>query len=258
MKFVTLLRSALFFLVLLALSIVHGVPGVANAATKKPAAKAKLSAFTASRFGSLKIRITDKSGKVSTKSIRVGAAKTLSIPAGAKVELVTKPTAGYKAGLIINGELVRFQSDKGKSVKVSARTKKPVFPELVFKLPKGTVSATATAVPLIEARFVPTGAPFAKEAGVVFSGLGSNIRVTNQNPVALSGTAGSDVGVKSVTWVNESTGGGGAAVGKKSWAAAIPFVEGDNKIRVNLIAKDGSTYTNDTVVTYFPAIDFNT
>jgi len=224
-------------------------------AAKKPAAKLKATAFVSSAQGSLQVKLTT-AGKTTTKKIKPGAVRLLTFSKGTKIEFSAKPKAGFKAGIIVNGELVKFQKEKAKAVLQQAKTKVTKVTELKYTLPKVSISASLT--PVIEVRFVAKGQPFAKNAGVTFSGLGGSIKVTNQSTVNLSGKAECDVGVASVSLQNLTTNTSGGVSGTKSWLSPITFAEGDNKIAVQLHAKDGSTFTNNTVITYFPGIDFVT
>ncbi len=226
------------------------------AAKKAKPARLKVSAFASSVKGTLQLQLTN-AGKKTIKRVKPGAVRFFNFPKGTKVELLAKPKSGFKAGLIVNGNLVRFQNDKGKSQKLSARVaKKAKITELKYSLPKLTISASA--VPVIEARFVAKGESFTKNAGITFSGLGGAIKVTNQGSVNLTGKAESDVGVSSVSLQNLTTNTAGAVTGTKSWASPVTFAQGDNRITVTMRAKDGSTFSNSTVITFYPGIDFVT
>jgi len=224
-----------------------------SSSKRKPTAK--IAILASSKYGTLQVKLTE--GRVTkTKLIKAGAVRTVTFNLGTKVAISAKAKTGYKTGIILNGEMVKYEKDKSKALLASAKTKviKPV--EQVYTLPKLSISATK--IPLVEARFIARGTQFARNAAIVFSGLGGTIRVTNKNPASLTGTAACDVGVKSVGWVNKTTGTKGNATGTKSWLGTVPFALGDNKITANLNAKDGTVFSNDTTITYFPEIDFNT
>lgn len=220
---------------------------------KKPTPSSEITAYIGSPDGTLQVLLTTAT-ETKIKKVKAGSVKKIVIKKGTKVNFVAKPKPGFKAGIIVNGELVKFQP--GQATANTLEAKKPKVKELKYKLP-GLV-AFANTKPVIEARFVENNKPFARNAAVVFSGLGSSIKVTNQNPAPLVGIASSDIGVKNVAWQNQTTGAQGTASGTTNWLASVPFASGDNKIRASMTAKDNSVFTNDTVITFYPQIDFTT
>lgn len=79
---------------------------------------------------------------------------------------------------------------------------------------------------------------------------------TGSATVDFAGTAGDDIGVTSVTWVN-STGGSGTASGTDTWSiSSIGLVEGDNVISVTAHDAAGkSSAVDQLTVTYTPVVD---
>ncbi len=244
------LSLTIFFLSLFGLD-----PSLTWAAKKPAPKKSSVTVFVSSTQGSLQINLISKTG-VKVKRIKSGTAKKILFTKGTKLEFVAKPKAGFKAGLIVNGELVKFQPNSARALAAKKSSKKPKIKELKYKLPQ--LFAFAALPSVVEARFVQNGQSFAQNAAIVFSGLGASTKVTNQSSAILQGSAVSDVGIKAISWENLSSGAKGTATGTTNWSSQVPFTEGDNKLLVTLHAKDSSTFSNDTVITYFPGIDFFT
>jgi hypothetical protein len=75
---------------------------------------------------------------------------------------------------------------------------------------------------------------------------------TDQNTIALGGIASDNVGVISVTWVNNQ-GGDATASGTTDWTASnIQLQEGDNVITVSAYDAAGNTGSDTLTVTYTP------
>ena len=73
---------------------------------------------------------------------------------------------------------------------------------------------------------------------------------TASNPVSLSGSASDNLGLTSITWTNDATGGSGIASGTGTWFIPVPLAPGANL--VTLAATDPSgNVTNDTIVVTF-------
>lgn len=76
--------------------------------------------------------------------------------------------------------------------------------------------------------------------------------VTDEDTITIGGTASDDVGVTSVTWVNDR-GGDGTASGTTSWTISnISLQEGDNVITVTAHDAAGNTGEDILTVTYTP------
>ncbi|MCK4825922.1 hypothetical protein KA005_59790, partial [bacterium] len=75
---------------------------------------------------------------------------------------------------------------------------------------------------------------------------------TAQNTITLSGTSSDNVGITSVTWVNDR-GGSGTASGTDSWTISnISLQEGDNVITVTAHDAAGNSGVDTLTVTYSP------
>jgi hypothetical protein len=61
------------------------------------------------------------------------------------------------------------------------------------------------------------------------------------------------VGISSVTWLNEGTGGRGVASGTNAWAAAVPLAPGNNVIRITAWDPSGNSSTVLLFVTFRPS-----
>ncbi|MBI2933792.1 MAG: hypothetical protein HYY16_19280, partial [Planctomycetes bacterium] len=64
---------------------------------------------------------------------------------------------------------------------------------------------------------------------------------TSVSPVTIGGLASDAVGVAGVTWLNEGTGGRGAALGTTTWSASVPLAGGSNVLRVTATDAAGNT-----------------
>jgi hypothetical protein len=82
--------------------------------------------------------------------------------------------------------------------------------------------------------------------------------VTSSRPLLLTGTAGDNLALSSVTWTNSLGGGGTAAtVGTATavtWSASVYFVTGDNVITVTATDTHGLTTTSSVTVTFNPVL----
>jgi hypothetical protein len=75
---------------------------------------------------------------------------------------------------------------------------------------------------------------------------------TSAAPMALSGTAGDDVGVAVVRWTNAGTGSAGICQGTTSWTASLGLEPGLNTIAVTAEDAAGNTSTASLQVTFTP------
>lgn len=81
---------------------------------------------------------------------------------------------------------------------------------------------------------------------------------TTTTPATVDGTAGDNVAVTAVTWVNLTTGGFGTASGTDNWSALCPLTSGVNDIQVTAVDAAGNTTTKTRTITYDPAAPFIT
>ncbi len=101
----------------------------------------------------------------------------------------------------------------------------------------------------------PVSTQASKSTFIAIIGLGDSKLTTNQNPVTISGIA--DVGIKKIEFINESNGQTGDATGTQEWSANIDLAEGDNILKFIAVSDDDSKREIATVITYYPASDFN-
>ena len=94
--------------------------------------------------------------------------------------------------------------------------------------------------------------------GITIVGLGESVLVTDSQTVTIRGLADADIAISSVNYQNLSNGVSGNAVGTHEWSAELPLTEGDNQLLFSVRAADGSVASVDTVLTYFPTLDFTT
>ncbi len=97
-----------------------------------------------------------------------------------------------------------------------------------------------------------------KAVAVTAVGLGESILVTNQSTVTINGIAESDIGINQILLFNETTQTSGATQGTTSWNGTIALREGDNVIKMTAVAKDGTTATTTSTITYYQALALTT
>ena len=87
---------------------------------------------------------------------------------------------------------------------------------------------------------------------LTFINNASSSFTTNQNSLLLEGYASSNIGIKSISCVNKTTGQTLLATGTEQWSINASFVQGDNNIECQALANDNQTTskTNVTVVYY--------
>jgi hypothetical protein len=102
----------------------------------------------------------------------------------------------------------------------------------------------------------PSSKPATTSGSIAIMGLGDTILVTNQETVTVSGVAESNIGIKQIEFINETTGINGTANGTDNWTAQIPLNEGDNKLSFTAIFKDNSQTKITTTLTYYPGLKF--
>lgn len=121
---------------------------------------------------------------------------------------------------------------------------------------KSTTSAHAAESP---GDFTVASTPAAADLSLAIFGLGDTTLVTNQSRVTLRGHVASDVGLASFTWSNLATGASGDIAGPGEWSLTLDLAEGDNPLHFTAAAADGySTVSNDTVLTFAPALEITT
>lgn len=96
----------------------------------------------------------------------------------------------------------------------------------------------------------------ASGASIALTGFGASSNVTNQQTVQIEGISSSDIGISSIKYKNLANDLEGTATGTTSWSVDITLVEGDNQITFTLNLANGQTMSINTVITYYPAIDF--
>lgn len=102
---------------------------------------------------------------------------------------------------------------------------------------------------------IPTN-PVITTGSIVIMGLGDTILVTDQSTVTISGVAESNVGIKHIEFLNDTTGVSGTATGTENWSAQIVLNQGDNKLIFTAVFNDNSKMDISTVLTYYPGLKF--